>query len=114
MLSKILKIERNIVMENVIISYSVFREKLVAKKYDKYEKAYLLLKQIAYEADAKLTQLSIDLKLNDNDPLMDDINMAISYIYHPYEEICSLIDKPQKIIEYEENKKQRYGLTIIE
>jgi hypothetical protein len=114
MLSKILKIERNIVMGNVIISYSVFREKLVAKKYDKYEKAYLLLKHIADEAGAKLEQLSIDLKLNDNDPLMAEINNAISHIYHPYEEISSLIDKPQKIIEYEENIKRRYRLTKYE
>jgi hypothetical protein len=106
MLSKILKIERNIVMENVIIGYSVFREKLINKKYEKYEKIYLLLEQIAYEADVKLTQLSIDLKLNDNDPLKDVINRAIGEIYNQYENLSPLIRNRQKIIEYEENIKK--------
>jgi hypothetical protein len=112
MLSKILKIERNIIMENTIVIYVNFRKRLIEKKYGKYEKTILLLQEIANEAGEKLEQLKNALNLNDNDPLTDAIDMAISHIYHPFETLMELIDNPQKIIEWEETQK-RTKINVI-
>jgi len=112
MLSKILKIERNIIMENIIVIYVNFRERLIEKKYGKYEKTILLLQEIAIEAEEKLEQLKNALNLNDNDPLTDEIDEAIQYIYNPFNNLMELIDNPQKIIEWEETQK-RTKINII-
>jgi hypothetical protein len=112
MLSKILKIERNIIMENIIVIYVNFRERLIEKKYGKYEKTILLLQEIAVDAEEKLEQLKKALNLNDNDPLTDAIDAAIFDIYNQYNNLMELIDNPQKIIEWEETQK-RTKINII-
>lgn len=112
MLSKILKIERNIIMENTVIIYVDFRKRLIESKYENYKKLYLLLQDIAHEAEEKLLQLQNALNLDDNDPLTNAIDMAISEIYNPFETLMELIDNRQKIIEWEESQRKNKIILI--
>jgi hypothetical protein len=112
MLSKILNIERNIIMGNIIVIYVNFRERSIEKKYEKYEKTYLLLQEIAHEAEEKLMQLKNSLSLDDNDPLTNAIDGALFDIYNPSDNLKELIDNRQKIIEWEE-KQKRTKINVI-
>ena len=106
-LSKILKIERNILMENIIISYVRFREKLIAKRYGKYETAYNELWEIWDDATDRIQQLIIKLNLKKDDPLKEGVGDPMGHFWDMLDRLKTLIENPQQIIEWEEEQKRQ-------